>query len=125
MTACVVDTSALLAVYLNEPLADRVSQAMSRPDRLLMSTVNLTECLMVFGHRFPDRARDLRQRLLSEPIEFVSVDIDQATLAADARHRFPLNLGDCFAYALARSLNLPLLTLDADFIKTDLTILAP
>jgi uncharacterized protein with PIN domain len=49
----------------------------------------------------------------------------QAEIAAVARLRFPLNLGDCFAYALARDEDCPLLTLDRDFRRTDITVISP
>jgi len=44
----------------------------------------------------------------------------------DARSRFPLNFGDCFAYAHARLRNEALITLDDGFLATDLgTVLHP
>jgi len=36
------------------------------------------------------------------------------------RHPASLNFGDCFAYALARVLNAPLLFVGDDFARTDL-----
>jgi ribonuclease VapC len=48
-----------------------------------------------------------------------------AELAAAARLRYPLNLGDCFAYALAKAEGCPLLALDDDFRKTDIELIAP
>ena len=48
-----------------------------------------------------------------------------AEIAASARLRYPLNLGDCFAYALAKDEACPLLTLDRDFRKTDLAVIMP
>lgn len=42
-----------------------------------------------------------------------------ADIAARARLTFPLNLGDCFAYALARAEQCPILTLDEDFRAVD------
>jgi hypothetical protein len=50
---------------------------------------------------------------------------DHARRAADARLRFPLNLGDCFAYALARSEGCGILSLDAGFRRTDVPVTAP
>ena len=44
---------------------------------------------------------------------------------AAARLRYPLNLGDCFAYALSAAENCPILTLDSDFQKCDRPILFP
>ena len=54
--------------------------------------------------------------------------MDQIRIARDASIRFgkgmghpaQLNFGDCFSYALAKSLNVPLLYKGADFAKTDI-----
>jgi ribonuclease VapC len=121
----VVDTSAILAVYLGESTAAWTSQQLNAAQRLTMSTINLAECLMVLRHRRPTDFAAFAQQLLSSNIDFIPVDTAHATLAAEARDQFPLNLGDCFAYALAKSLGLPLLTLDADFRKTDITVVHP
>lgn len=89
----VIDSSAILAVYFVEPGHQAVAQIMRDSARLLMSTVNLTECLMRIRDKHPDRADELSQRLLQSGIDFIPVDIAQSILAADARNRFPLNLG--------------------------------
>jgi hypothetical protein len=60
--------------------------------------------------------------LLTSSIRFVPPDKSQAEIAADARMRLPLNLGDCFAYALAKSENCRILTLDDDFRETDVPL---
>ena len=59
-------------------------------------------------------------------IELVAVDTDQAHVARTAfrlygkrRHPAGLNFGDCFAYALARTLDEPLLFKGTDFSLTD------
>jgi ribonuclease VapC len=124
MNSLVVDTSALLSLYLAESTAGFVQQQFGRADRLLMSTINLGEALMVLRQRRPGDA-SLTQKLLAEPIDFIAVDSAHAVIAADARHRYPLNLGDCFAYALAKTRNLPLLTLDRDFRSTDIPVILP
>lgn len=49
----------------------------------------------------------------------------QAEMAAAARIRYPLNLGDCFAYALAKDDDVALLTLDRDFRSTDVFLMLP
>ncbi|MBI5300151.1 MAG: type II toxin-antitoxin system VapC family toxin [Deltaproteobacteria bacterium] len=50
----------------------------------------------------------------------------QAETSAVARLKFPaLNLGDCFAYALAKEESCPVLTLDEDFVKSDIEVLFP
>ena len=50
---------------------------------------------------------------------------EQAETAALARPRYALNLGDCFAYALAKQEDCPLLTLDRDFRRTDVKAITP
>lgn len=51
--------------------------------------------------------------------------IEQARVAAEARLRFPLNLGDCFAYALAKVERQAILTLDSDFRCLDVAVVIP
>ena len=67
----------------------------------------------------------LETQLLTSGIRFVAPDESQAQLAAKARLRFPLNLGDCFAYALARAEQCPILTLDQDFRALDIPVILP
>ncbi len=121
----IVDSSSALAIYFREPLGPWALDQLNRADRLLMSTVNLTECLLRIRTLQPEKAALLEAELLRGDIEFVAPDLAQAKLAAHARLEYPLNLGDCFAYALAKTLNLPLLTLDRDFRATDLTVILP
>ena len=61
----------------------------------------------------------------SSEIRIVGPTRRQAEMAAAARLRFPLNLGDCFAYALAMDEDCPLLTLDKDFRSTDIRVVLP
>ena len=53
--------------------------------------------------------------MLASGIRFVPPTIEDARHAAHARLHFPLNLGDCFAYALSVSQDAAILTLDDDF----------
>jgi ribonuclease VapC len=122
----VVDTSALLAIYFNEqPALWVVSQLESTSTVPVMSTVNLAECLILLRDRNPKGFSELEDRLLGEPLHFVPPSSSQAQVAADARGRYPLNLGDCFAYALAKERGEPLITLDVDFRRTDIEVLLP
>ena len=75
--------------------------------------------------KHPGKADALEKRLLNSRIQFLPPDVAQARVAATARFQYPLNLGDCFAYALAKSQNVALLTLDTDFRKTDIQVLLP
>jgi ribonuclease VapC len=123
----VLDTSAILAIYFGEPDGAWCVQTLdASPDGLSMSTVNLTECLILAEDRIGLRAVGaFRADLEARHILFVAPDEDMAVLAAQARHRFPLNLGDCFAYALAKAAGQSLVTLNRDFKRTDIAVLLP
>mgnify|MGYP002790038299 FL=1 len=122
----VLDTSVLIALLFNETHSVWAAQRLnaSAPD-LFMSTVNLTETLIILEGRQPRLFPELRERAFESGIRFVPPTPAQAVLAASARLRFPLNLGDCFAYALAKDLSLPLLTLDRDFRRLDIPVVLP
>lgn len=122
----VVDSSALLALLFGEPTAPGIARILDEhAGELVMSTVNLTETLIRLRDRNPDSYSDLEAQILGSSIQFVPPDAEQARIAASARLQYPLDLGDCFAYALAKTLVLPVLTIDTDFLKTDLKVLAP
>jgi len=122
----VVDTSALLAVFFEEPHAEWAAEQMNRhAGELRMSTVNLAETLILIRDRQPQLADELEERLWTSGLRFVAPDTDQARTAATARLTFPLNLGDCFAYALARAENVSILAVDADFEKLDVAAVTP
>ena len=122
----VVDTSAILALLFDEPhgawVADRLSESSAE---LRMSTVNLAEALILIRDRQPTHADKLEERLLTSGIRFVAPDQAQARTAAQARLRFPLNLGDCFAYALAVAEEYPILATNVDFQAVDVATLLP
>jgi uncharacterized protein with PIN domain len=67
----------------------------------------------------------LEEKLLNSGIQFIAPDQEQAHIAAQARLRYPLNLGDCFAYALAVKERCPILTLDKDFKALDHSVIHP
>jgi len=90
-----------------------------------MSTVNYAEALILVEDRQPNLIAEIREAIQESSLRLVAPTREQAELAAAARLRYPLNLGDCFAYALAKHENCPLLTLDRDFRKTDLTVVLP
>lgn len=122
----VVDTSIVLAVFFEEAHAEwAVSQLESHAAELRMSTVNLAECLIRLHDRQPQLADELAEQLLASGIRFVAPDVAQAQNAADARLRFSVNLGDCFAYALAKAEGCPILTLDRAFRQMDVPVRLP
>ena len=122
----VVDTSTLLAILFFDPGTEwAVAQLEEHAAELRMSTVNLSETLIRVRDRQPQLADDLETELLDSGIRFVPPDAEQCRLAAEARARFPLNLGDCFAYALAVSEGVPILTLDPGFSRVDHPVVLP
>lgn len=121
----VVDTSALLAVQFGEPSAAWVVQQLrSSETEPKMSTVNFTEALIRIRSIQPTLYRQLCEDI-RDLVRLVPPSADQAEIAAGARMAFPINLGDCFAYALAKDVGEPLLTLDSDFLKTDIAVISP
>jgi ribonuclease VapC len=125
----VADTSALAAILFGEPEAGSLLKALSHAGRLGISAANKAELLIVVRRRLGaagvTKALDL---LAMYGVAVIAVDDAGAELAAEAferfgkgRHPAGLNFGDCFAYALARQLNAPLLFKGDDFSKTDLT----
>jgi len=116
----------ILAIHFGESQATWALQRLQENSGLLlMSTVNLTETLIRLRDRQPERFTQLENRLLTSGIRFVPPDLEQARIAAQARLRYPLNLGDCFAYALAKVERLAILTLDSDFRLLDVPVVMP
>jgi len=122
----VVDTSIILSIFFKEKHYDWAIEQMNLHSKALrMSTVNLTEALIRLKDRQPQLFQTLEDKLIYSGIRFVAPDIEQSKLAANARIKFPLNLGDCFVYALAVQEDCPILTLDKDFRLLDHRVLHP
>ena len=123
----VLDTSALLAVLLNEPDAEPLRRAIEADAIRLLSAANLVETAIVIEARVGEAGgRELDLLVHKAAIDVVPVDAAQADLARHAyrefgkgRHVAGLNYGDCFAYALSQSSGEPLLFKGGDFSKTD------
>ena len=122
----VVDTSAILAVLFGEPAGHWAAEQLNdnRGD-LRKSTVNLAEALIRIQDRQPARAAELCDMVMNAGVDFEAPDARQARIAATARMQYPLNLGDCFAYALAIVTEDAILTLDKDFQSTDCRTVMP
>ena len=124
----VVDTSALVAILLREPDADRIDRTLADAPMRLMSAVTRVELSLVIEGRYGEAGRMDIERLLNDArIEIAAVTPQQADIAIDAfrrfgkgRHRAALNIGDCFSYALARAIDQPLLFKGNDFSHTDI-----
>ncbi len=124
----VIDTSALVAILLDEPPAARIAQAIEAGSPRLVSAANLLEASIVIESRKGEAGgRELDLLLYRTGIEIVPVDHDQAEIARTAwrrfgkgRHPAGLNYGDCFAYALAKSRGAALLFDGGNFAATDI-----
>ena len=124
----VIDSSAIIAVLLNEANAAQIAEAIDSGSRRLLSAASLLEASIVIESRKGEAAgRELDLLIYRAAIEVVAVDQDQAEIARIAwrrygrgRHPAGLNYGDCFSYALARSRGLPLLFQGEDFSRTNI-----
>ncbi|MCV9939578.1 type II toxin-antitoxin system VapC family toxin [Boseaceae bacterium BT-24-1] len=124
----VVDSSAIVAILLEEPEARSFLEQLSFSPRNICSAMSFVECVMVLSTRAPGLSLERFTQSLSDfAIDITPVDPAQASIAAQAflrfgkgRHPAKLNLGDCFSYALAKSLNAPLLYKGEDFGRTDI-----
>lgn len=124
----VIDTSALVAVLLQESDAERVAQAIDVGSPRLLSAASLLEASNVIESRKGEAGgRELDLPMYRAGIEVVTVDQNQAGTVRAAwqrfgkgRHPAGLNYGDCFANALASSRRLPVLFCGNDFSRTDI-----
>jgi ribonuclease VapC len=124
----VVDSSVIVAVFQDEADAQDFTDAMDAADRLCMSAVNAHETAMILRARHGTESVDDFWRFLDlNGIVVVPFDGTQARAASNAFGRYGkgidakarLNLADCAAYALAKSLGVPLLFKGDDFTHTD------
>jgi ribonuclease VapC len=124
----IIDASAVLAILLDERDAARFAKAIENAHERRISAAGYLEAALVIdsrGDAVAQREFDRffqRSGITIEPITF-----EQSRIAREAyrdfgkgRHRAGLNFGDCFAYALARTLDQPLLYKGRDFIHTDI-----
>ena len=134
----IVDTSALLAVLLNESDAPLFAAAMERAQVVRLSAASYLEAASYLDRnedavRRASRFRRKSQRTMLDAfiqqfeLQIEPVTADQALRARQAfvlfgkgRHKASLNYGDCFTYALASAFQEPLLFKGNDFLHTDL-----
>jgi len=130
----IVDTSAIVAIALNEPDRDRLIDALLDEADPKMSAATAVEVAAVLIRRMAPEDFRRVQRLIDQlGIRTVPVDDDHAASAIRAYrdfgrgsgHRARLNLGDCYSYALADVTGEPLLYVGEDFSHTDLAAADP
>jgi ribonuclease VapC len=120
----VVDTSALMALLLDEPGAETIADILANDADVSISAVTLAEARIVAARRgLAAEMNDLAEGL---GFDVETATADTAKRVADAYavwgkgiHPAALNFGDCFAYVTAMSRNAPLLYVGEDFARTD------
>jgi ribonuclease VapC len=127
-----VDASAMVAVLNEELDGAKFQKAISSADRRITTPMALFETWLAVQSRRPDAAEraEVIVTTWARRMQITTVPLDPETLflAIDAHLRFGkgrghparLNLGDCFSYAAAQHLQLPLLYKGEDFSKTDI-----
>lgn len=123
----ILDTSALMAILRDEPERRALQGALLDAPRAAISAATLVEVAMVAEGRGGEQGWPRAQAILDEAeVEVIAFTAEHAALAHEGwrrygkgRHPAGLNLGDCFAYALAVSRNEPLLYKGTDFSLTD------
>lgn len=125
----ILDTSAVIAILRDEPEAEIFVQAIEKADHRLMSAVNYVEAgAVVDCNRDAIASRRLDDLLREAQVAIEPVTEAQAQIARLAYRDFgkgsghpaKLNFGDCFAYALAKDKNEPILFKGDDFSRTDI-----
>ena len=126
----VIDTSAIMAIALDEAPANDVRSVLVASRGPVVSAATLVELTIVATARFgvggPPAVRVVLDRA---DVVTIPVDEHQAELALGAwqrfgngRHPAGLNYGDCFTYALAKHLEVPLLCVGDHFAQTDVEL---
>jgi len=124
----VIDTSALIAILLNEAETEAFAKAIAADPKRLISAFNLIEAAIVIeAKKGAAGGIELDLLLHRARIETVAISAEQVELARTAwrvygkgNHPAGLNIGDCCAYALAKYSGEPLLFKDGDFALTDI-----
>ncbi len=130
----ILDSSALVAVFDGEREHLAFSSAIMAAPRRRISAATLVEVTMVIdGRKDAVQSRQFDELVDGMDIEIAPFTERQARIAREAfrdfgrgsGHPAGLNLGDCFAYALAKDTGEPLLYKGDDFVYTDVRSVFP
>jgi len=128
-----VDASAIVAILTRESDADALADALDAARQPITSAVAVFEAVLGICRKHhasvAEAQEDVREFLAAASIRTVSITDKEAETALEAFARYgkgrghpaQLNLGDCFAYAIARNYRAALLFKGEDFTKTDIT----
>ena len=127
-----VDASAIVAILTREPEAGHLSASLVRAKAPITSAIALFEAAIGIARKrnisVETVQNELEIFLSAAKIRTVEISEADASEAISAFSRYgkgqghpaQLNLGDCFAYALARTTGEPLLFKSDDFRHTDI-----
>jgi ribonuclease VapC len=126
----IVDSSSIIAILRNEPDAGAMAEALQEASVRRISAVTYVEAAVVADNdRHPVLSRRLDELVRDAQMRIEPVTAGQAAIARQAyrdfgkgRHKAGLNLGDCFAYALAKEMDEALLFKGDDFCHTDVEV---
>lgn len=124
----VVDTSVLVAVLMTENGYTDYMARIAVAERVVIGAPTKFEFLMVSKGKLSGAGVPAANALIgAQQIEVISWHDELADIAGQAflrfgkgQHKAALNFGDCMAYALAKSLDAPLLFKGNDFAQTDI-----
>jgi ribonuclease VapC len=129
VTGIVVDASAVIAVYLKEADRHRYHDVLIRTEPVMSCATRLEIAAALLSRRGRSALARVDTLMSDYDIRFEPVDLHQTLIGLDALARYGrgrreppavLNYGDLFAYALAKSRDLPLLYKGTDFAQTDI-----
>jgi len=124
----VVDTSALVALFLNEPEREAFVDLIDAATTASLSVASRLEAVSVLcGRRIWANPIEVAGFIDALHLDVEPVSLAPMELAIDAllrfgrgRHPAALNFGDCFSYALAKARGEPLLYKGEQFARIDI-----
>ncbi len=129
-----IDASAAVAIILDEPDRERLWEKLKSTKKRMMSALSSYESAMAIMRSKQIGVREAYELVLDFQhrfaIKLIAVEPRFAEVALEAFRMYgkgqknpaQLNMGDCFSYACARELNVPLLFKGNDFHHTDIKI---
>lgn len=121
----VIDTSALMALLLDEPEADQIADLLKSEEEFKISAGTLAEALIVAGRR--GISVEMSQLIGGIAAEIEPLNASGSIAVAEAYsvwgkglHPAGLNFGDCFSYVTAKGCGSSLLYVGDDFSRTDI-----
>ena len=126
-----LDASAMIAIIVREPDAEALASRLGQAADVHTSPIAVYETVLGLARIGAMSVRDAKATLdgfleqVRALITQIDAEIGRAAIAAferygKGRHQAALNMGDCFAYACAQALDLPLLYKGNDFPQTDI-----